>query len=322
VGRATQKLNGAVGDPRSSATGAPLGNAMGPRRATETSSRRRHGDELWAHRRNLVLRALKHVVLIGYGVAALFPLTLIVSTSLKTLSNGYSDPFGLFTSFSFTNYSQAWTFGDFSGYLLNSVLLAVPSTIVVVASATMAGYAFARIQFPWRDALFYLVIIGLLIPFFAYMIPLFFELQAIALLNTLVGVDLVLCATCIALGTFFMRAFFSDLPVEIEQAARVDGCTEWQVFYRVMFPFVRTGAFGIGLFVFVQNWNNFLVPLLLLPNGSFRPVTTGLYSWIGRTSDYGAVAAGTVIAIVPVVIVFLLTQRQFIRSFVSGAVKG
>ena len=179
MGRATQKLNGAVGDPRSSATGAPLGNAMGPRRATETSSRRRHGDELWAHRRNLVLRALKHVVLIGYGVAALFPLTLIVSTSLKTLSNGYSDPFGLFTSFSFTNYSQAWTFGDFSGYLLNSVLLAVPSTIVVVASATMAGYAFARIEFPWRDALFYLVIIGLLIPFFADMIPLFFELQAI-----------------------------------------------------------------------------------------------------------------------------------------------
>jgi ABC-type glycerol-3-phosphate transport system permease component len=286
------------------------------------SSRRRVGGEVWVHRRVGMLRALKHVLLIGYGVAALFPLTLIVSTSLKTLSNGAGDPFGLFTSFSFTNFSQAWTFGDFSGYLLNSVMLAVPSTIVVVAISTMAGYAFARLQFRGRGALFYLVIIGLLIPFFAYMIPLFFELQAIALLNTLLGVDLVLCATCIALGTFFMRAFFSDLPVEVEQAARVDGCTEWQVFYRVMFPFVRAGAFGIGLFVFVQNWNNFLVPLLLLPNGNYRPVTTGLYSWIGRTSDYGAVAAGTVIAIVPVVIVFLLTQRQFIRSFASGAVKG
>jgi ABC-type glycerol-3-phosphate transport system permease component len=249
-------------------------------------------------------------------------LTLIVSTSLKSLGNSYSNPFGLFTSFSFTNYSQAWSFGDFSGYLLNSVLLAVPSTLAVIAVSTMAGYAFARLQFRGRDALFYLVVIGLLVPFFAYMIPLFFELQALALLNSLLGVDLVLCATCTALGTFFIKAFFSDLPVEVEQAARVDGCTEWQVFYRVMFPFVRAAAFGIGLFVFVQNWNNFLVPLLLLPNGTFRPVTTGLYSWIGRTSDYGAVAAGTVIAIVPVMVVFLLTQRQFVRSFVSGAVKG
>ena len=318
----TRHPSAATGDLRPGATEAPLDSAMSPRGVAVTSSETRRGGQAWAHRRVGMLRALKHVVLIGYGVAALFPLTLIVSTSLKTISNGESDPFGLFTSFSFTNYSQAWTFGDFSGYLLNSVLLAVPSTIVVVVVSTMAGYAFARLRFRGRDALFYLVIMGLLIPFFAYMIPLFFELQAIALLNTLVGVDLVLCATCVALGTFFMRSFFSDLPVEVEQAARVDGCTEWQVFYRVMFPFVRAGAFGIGLFVFVQNWNNFLVPLLLLPNGAYRPVTTGLYSWIGRTSDYGAVAAGTVIAVVPVVIVFLLTQRQFIRSFAAGAVKG
>jgi ABC-type glycerol-3-phosphate transport system permease component len=189
--------------------------------------------------------------------------------------------------------------------------------------STMAGYSFARLRFPLRTFLFYVVMVGLLIPFFAYMIPLYFELQTVGLLNSLIGVDLVLCATGMAVGTFFMKSFFTDLPVEVEQAARIDGCSEWGIFWRIMVPFVRSGAFGLALYVFVQNWNNFLVPLLLLPNGSYRPVTTGLYQWAGgRTSDYGAVAAGTVIAIVPVLIVFFATQRQLVRGFASGAIKG
>lgn len=273
-------------------------------------------------KRIAVARAGKHALLLGYALAALFPLLLIVSTALKSTSDMYTDPFGLFTSFTFSNFGAAWTTGHFGSYLLNSVLLAVPSTVLVVALSSLAGYSFARLRFPMRSLLFYLVMVGLLVPFFAYMIPLFFEIQAVGLLNSLVGVDLVLCSTGLAFGTFLMRSFFTDLPVEVEQAARVDGCSEWQIFSRIMLPFARSGAMGLALYMFVQNWNNMLVPLLLLPSGSYRPVTTGLYTWTGRTNDYGGVAAGTLMAIAPILIVFIATQRQLVKSFAAGAVKG
>lgn len=300
-----------VSDPQSSSRPARL-------EAGAPHARRRRGDR--AHR--YVLRSGKHAILVAYGLAALFPLLLIISTALKTIGDVYRDPFALFTSFTLSNFNSAWTAGDFGDYLWNSVLLSVPSTVGVVVFSTMAGYAFARLRYPGRTALFYVVMVGLLIPFFSYMIPLFFELQGVGLLNTLVGVDCVLCTTGLAVGTFFMRSFFTDLPLEVEQAARIDGCSEWQVFTHVMLPFARSGALGLTVYMFVQNWNNFLVPLLLLPGGSFRPVTTGLYSWTGRTNDYGAVAAGTVIAILPVLVLFMLTQRQLIRGFAAGAVKG
>ena len=301
-----------------SSTTVPVKGSGAGRVGTGPRRERRHYS-----RRRLAWSTGKHAVLLAYAIAALFPLVLILSTALKSLNQVSSDPFGLFTSFTLSNFSSAWTAGDFSGYLWNSVLLAVPSTVLVVVVSTMAGYAFARLRFPLRTVLFYVVMVGLLIPFFAYMIPLYFELNDVDLLNSLIGVDLVLCATGLAVGTFFMKGFFTDLPVEVEQAARIDGCSEWTTFWRIMLPFVRSGAFGLGLYMFVQNWNNFLVPLLLLPSGSYRPVTTGLYEWAGgRTNDYGAGAAGTLIAMVPVLIVFFATQRQLIRGFASGAVKG
>jgi ABC-type glycerol-3-phosphate transport system permease component len=301
------------------------------RTSTGTSSRDRTpqaaaagaGGHRRPSRRRVMVSTGKHALLLGYAIAALFPLVLLLSTAVKSLSQVSSNPFGLFTSFTLSNFSTAWTSGFFGNYLLNSVLLTVPSTVLVVVLSTMAGYAFARLEFPFRTPLFYLVMFGLLVPFFAYMIPLYFELHAVGLLNSLVAVDLVLCSTGLAVGTFFMKSFFTDLPAEVEQAARIDGCHEWGIFWRIMLPFVRSGALGLGLYIFVQNWNNFLVPLLLLPSGSYRPVTTGLYQWAGgRTSDYGAVAAGTLIAIIPVVIVFFSTQRQMMRGFAAGAVKG
>ena len=157
----------------------------------------------------------------------------------------------------------------------------------------MAGYAYARLRFPFRTPLFYVTIFGLLVPFFAYMIPPYYQMRLMGLLNTLVGTDLVLASTSMALGTFFMRAFFIDLPVELEQAARIDNCAEWQVFWYVMFPFVRSGAAALGVFTFIQNWNNFLVPLLFLPNGNYDPVTLGLYILeTARINNDGPVSGG------------------------------
>jgi ABC-type glycerol-3-phosphate transport system permease component len=265
----------------------------------------------------------KHTLLIVLSLISLAPIILLLSTTFKTSTDVKVDPFGLFTSFSFQNIVQAWTDGHFSDYIVNSVLLSVPSTLLVIVLSTMAGYAFARLPFPGRTIAFYTVVLGLLVPFFTYMIPLFFQLRSIGLLDTLAGVVLVLTSTGVSFGTFFMRAFFTDLPNELEQAARIDGASEWQIFYRVMLPLVSSGISALAVFTFLQTWNNFLVPLLYLPGGGFRPLTTGLYQFTsGRELDIGPLAAATLITILPVLVLFVAMQKQVAQGFISGAVKG
>ncbi len=265
----------------------------------------------------------RHVVLVAAALLSLFPVVLTISTTFKTEQDVKTNPFGLFSSFSTENLGTAWTVGNFDNYLLSSLLLTVPSTMLVVILSTMAGYAFARLPFPGRTLAFYVVVFGLLVPFFAYMIPLYFQLRSMGMLDSLVGVNLVLASTQLSFGTWFMRAFFSDLPVELEQAARVDGATEWQIFARIMVPLVTSGMGALAVFTFLQNWNNFLVPLLYMPSGEYRPLTLGLYLFLGgRAVDIGSLAAGTLITILPVIVLFVVLQRQVTQGFISGAIKG
>ena len=265
----------------------------------------------------------RQAVLLVLAFLSLFPLILTVSTAFKTEQDVRVNPFGLFSSFSMENLVTAWTVGDFDDYVLNTFILSVPSTVLVVVISVMAGYAFARLPFPGRTVVFYLVVLGLLVPFFTYMIPLYFQLQGMGLLNTLPGVILVLTTTGLAFGTIFMRAFFSELPPELEQAARIDGASELQIFTRVMLPLVTSGAGALAVFTFLQNWNNLLVPLLYLPGGDFRPLTMGLYVFLGgRGIDIGPLAAGTLITILPVIVLFILLQRQVTRGILAGAIKG
>jgi raffinose/stachyose/melibiose transport system permease protein len=264
-----------------------------------------------------------HVLLIVLSCLMLFPIALTVSSAFKTPHDIRVNPFGLFSTFSTENFVTAWTVGNFGGFVIDSFLLSVPSTLLVVVLSTLAGYTFARLPFPGRGVCFYLVVVGLLVPFFTYMIPLYFQLRSMGLLDSLLGVNLVLASTGLSFGTFFMRAFFADLPVELDQAARIDGASEFQIFLRVMLPLVTSGVGALTVFTFLQNWNNFLVPLLYAPGGELRPLTTGLYLFLGgRSVDIGPLAAGTIITIAPVLVLFLALQRQVTQGFISGAVKG
>ena len=275
------------------------------------------------HPRKRAVAGGRHVLLVAIAALMVFPIVLAVSTALKTPGDVKVNPFGLFSSFSTENIERAWTVGDFSSYMLNSFLLTVPSTLLVVVLSTLGGYAFARLPFPGRSLAFYLVVVGLLVPFFTYMIPLYFQLRGMGLLDSLVGTNLVLASTGLSFGTFFMRAFFSDLPNELEQAARMDGASEWRIFLSVMLPLTTSAVGALGVFTFLQNWNNFLVPLLYIPSGEYRPLTTGLYLFLGgRSVDIGPLAAGTLMTILPVLVLFVAMQRQVTQGFLSGAVKG
>ncbi len=265
----------------------------------------------------------KHLLLLGLSLLMLFPVILTISSAFKTRADVRTNPFGLFTSLSTESLERAWTVGNFGEYLWNTLVLSVPATLLVVILSTMAGYAFAKLPFRGRTVVFYLVILGLLVPFFAYMIPLYFQLQGMGLLDTLPGAMLVMTTTGLAFGAVFMRAFFSDLPPELEQAARIDGASEFQIFSRIMVPLVTSGAGALAVFTFLSNWNNLLIPLLYLPGGDWRPLTLGLYLFAGgRTVDIGPLAAGTLITILPIIVLFVLLQRQVTQGILSGSVKG
>jgi ABC-type glycerol-3-phosphate transport system permease component len=270
---------------------------------------------------------LKYAFLGFWAALCVLPMILVISTALKDPLVETGNPFQLFASFRPENLADAWTLGKFGRYFLNTIVIMVPVVLGVIVLATMTGYALARLDFPGRSAIFWLFVLGLMVPFFSLMIPLYYTLRDVGLLDNPLAVILPSIAgaggTGLPLGVFLMRAFFLDMPEELADAARVDGCDELGVFRRVMIPLAIPGASALAVLTFLSAWNTFLLPLLYLPGEENRTLATGLLLFTGgRTQELELVAAGTLIMIAPVVLFFLLFQRQFIRGLTSGAVKG
>jgi ABC-type glycerol-3-phosphate transport system permease component len=271
--------------------------------------------------------AIRYAVLIVAAAVVVYPLLLIVSTSLKDPLEVASDPFTLFTGARFQNIADAWTIGGFSHYFWNTVMITVPTVIAVVVLSVMGGYAFAMLDFPLRGILLYLFLLGLMIPFFSIMVPLYYELRSLGLLDHLPAVIFPAIAgaaeTGLPLGIFLMRSFFQDLPRDLGDAARVDGASEWHVFRHVMLPLAAPGAAVLAVLAFLRAWNTFTLPLIYLPGEEHRTLATGLYLFAsGRTQETELVAAGTLIMTIPVIVFFLLFQRQFVKGLTAGAIKG
>jgi raffinose/stachyose/melibiose transport system permease protein len=268
----------------------------------------------------------KYGVLSFFALLTIYPLLLVVSTAVKDPLD-VGNPFALFSSIRLSNIADAWTLGRFGAYFMNTVYITVPTVAGVLVLSVMAGYALARINFPGRTFVFFTFLLGLMIPFTSVMIPLFYELQDLRLFGSLWAVILPAIGGAagfgVPLGVFLMRSFFQDLPNELAEAARVDGASEFQVFSKVMLPLSAPGIAVLAVLTFFQSWNQFLMPLLYLPGEENRTLSTGLYIFnSGRTSEYELIAAGSLIMIVPVIVFFLLFQRQFVKGVTAGAVKG
>jgi ABC-type glycerol-3-phosphate transport system permease component len=274
----------------------------------------------------LVGSLARYLALAFFAVLVLYPLLLIVSTAVKDPLDVTADPFALFSSVNLMNFVDAWTLGGFGGYFWNTLFITALTLLGTIALSVLAGYALARLYFPGRNLVFLIFITGLMFPFFAVMIPLFYELRDLGLLGTKLGVVLVLVAGAsgygLPIGVFLMRSFYMDLPEELANAARVDGASEFGVFWRVMLPLSGPGVAVLSVLVFFQTWNVFIVPLLYLPGAENRVLATGLYLFSsGRTQEYELTAAGSLIMVVPVVLFFLAFQRLFVRGLTAGALK-
>ncbi len=255
-------------------------------------------------------------------IVTLCPFVWVVLASLNTTQGILSSQI-VPTSFQWDNYPRAWRTGNLGSYVGNSVVAGIATVAMTLSVCCPAGYAFGRLRFPGVKPLFYVYLFGLTIPFQAILIPIFYQLKNLDLLDSLLGIILIQVGIGVPFGTFLMRNFFRGLPGELADAARIDGCTELGVFWRVMLPLVRPAALALLLFSFANSWNDYALPLIALQTDARRTLPVGLVHFSGQyATDYSLVFAATVISFIPVVLVYLLFQRQFVEGINAGALKG
>lgn len=266
------------------------------------------------------------LVYIPLGILLIFavgPLLLTWFTAFKSDQQLLVSPYGLPQPPTLENLSEAWTVGRFSIYFKNSVIISVADVIGMVVISSLAGYAFARLSFPGQKLLLYGLLVGLTIPVAAIIIPLYVTMRDFGLLNTYGSVIVADIALAAPIFVFIMRAFFKDLPLELDDAARVDGANEFQIFWQIMLPLARPGLMTVALLEFLWSWNDLLLPLVFLVSNDLRTLPLGMLFFQGQfTIDYGLMSAGVLILSLPVTILFLIFQKDFVRGLASGALKG
>ena len=269
-------------------------------------------------RREIVLN---YAILILFAAIALYPVIGILVTALGT--PGEPSGFHFPSSLHFENFSTAWTEGHFSRYLRSSAIVAVSVVAVSTVLSIMSGYAFGLMRFRGANLIFYVFLLGLMVPEEAMIVPLYFDLRDLGLTDTYWALILPQIGMSVAFGSFWMRAFFSAAPRSLMEAARIDGASSWTTLWRVLVPFGRPAILTMMVLVFMWTWNEFLLALVMVSSENLRTAPLGLAFFQGQhTSDLTLLAAGAVIVATPVVLVYVLLQRHFIRGMLTGAVKG
>jgi multiple sugar transport system permease protein len=253
----------------------------------------------------------------------LLPVFASVLTSLKSLDELNR---GLYWTWPeqllLSNYVEAWNAG-FAGYFWNSVLVTIPSLVLILALSSLNGYVLAQIEFPGRTALLFLFVAGMLLPFQILLIPVFYlSSHVLHTYDTRLGLILFHTAFQLGFGSFFMRNFIVTLPKTMIEAARLDGCSETRIYFRIVLPLMKPALAALSTLLFTWIWNDFLWALVLIQSDELKPVTFGLQNLKGQwVSSYQLQSAGALLAAIPPVLVFIVLQKHFIKGLTMGASK-
>ncbi len=274
-------------------------------------------------RLSLAATALQLTLLLLLALAMLLPLLWLVSTSLKgSAENIFASPPALLPlQPSLEAYTRLFASSPMGTYLLNSTLVSALAVLCNLVFCSLAAYPLARLRFAGRGLVLALVVATILIPFQVVMIPLYLLMVQLGLRNTLAALVIPQAAT--AFGIFLLRQSFVGVPVELEEAARCDGCTPMGEWWNVMLPAARADLITLAMFVFIGTWSDFLWPLVILDDPALYTLPMGLQQLSSSFSlDWRLVAAGSVVSIVPVLVLFIALQRQILPSASGDAVKG
>ncbi|AYG02294.1 carbohydrate ABC transporter permease [Gryllotalpicola protaetiae] len=266
--------------------------------------------------------AALYVLLAALLVVVLLPFVWMLSSSLKNNVNVLTVPVQWIPhDWKWTNYRDIWTQIPMAGYLANSALLAVVISFLQVLTGSFAAYGFSKVRFPGRDALFIAYLATIAVPWQAYMIPQYIMMQRAHLTNTFWS--LILLQAFGAFGVFLMRQYYLTIPDELTEAARIDGLTDYGIWARIILPLSKPALASLALLTFVNTWNDYMGPFIYLSSNNLWTVQLGLRQFIGQYSaDYAMIMTGSVISIVPVLVIFLLGQRYFIAGIATSGLKG
>lgn len=263
------------------------------------------------------------VVMFLVAAAIIVPLAFAALGGLRTTGELLNRPFALPTDWWPHNYIEVLTSSEFWTELFNSVAIAAIATITAVGLSALAAFAFARIRFPGREAVYTLFVLGLLFPAAVAILPLFILVRQLTLLNSWWGVALPQAAFALPITIIILRPFFRAIPFELEDAARIDGCSTFGFFWRVALPLSKPALATVAVLAIVGSWNAFLLPLLVLRSADQWTLPLGVMNFSDRyTADYALVLAFTTLSLVPALIFYVIAERQIVSGLTSGAVKG
>jgi N-acetylglucosamine transport system permease protein len=277
------------------------------------------------HSEGHVLNFFSHGFLWLWALMIIIPVAWIVMTSFKTNREIAADPLGLPAVVQWANYANAWSDGNIGGYFINTIQVMLFSVTGTMLLGAMAAYVLARYEFFGNRIIYFGFAAGMMFPVFLALFPLFKTLQNVALLNTYTGLVLVYIAYSLPFTVFFLTAFFRTLPTGVAEAAIVDGAGHYRLFFQVMLPMAKPGLIAITIFNIIGQWNQFLLPLVLLGrNPEDAMISQGLANLAlrqGYEGDAGALFAGTVMAMIPIFIAYVVFQRQIQAGLTAGAIK-
>lgn len=265
----------------------------------------------------------RHALVWVLGSFVVVPLLYAVVSGFKTTGDLTTDPVGLPHPWKVSNYTGILSSGTFWRQIGNSVLIAAATTLITVAAAALAAFAFARYAFRGREFFFTLFAAGLMFPPAVAVLPLFVLLRSFGLLDNPFGVILPQAAFALPMTLIILRSFFRTIPGELEEAAVIDGCSRFGFFWRILLPMARPALGTVSVLAIVTSWNNFLLPLLVLGGQKWQTIPVGIQQFQGQyATNYALVIAYIVLAMVPAIAFYSVAERQLIGGLTAGATKG
>ncbi|MDR3249381.1 MAG: carbohydrate ABC transporter permease [Treponema sp.] len=266
--------------------------------------------------------SLCYLILIIVAFTMLIPFAWMLSSSLKLNRDVFSFPIRWIPENPrWKNYSDIWVKIPLLTFILNTAKLSIIVTVLQLLSSSFAAYAFAKLRFPGRQPLFLGYIATIAVPWQAYMVPQFILMRSMGLNNT--HLSIIFLQAFSAFGVFMMKQFYESVPDELREAARIDGLTEYGIWLRIMLPLSKPALSTLTIITFVNTWNDFLGPLIYLTRTELKTIQIGLRSFISQySSEYGLIMAASVVALVPVLVIFLSLQRYFVQGVANSGLKG
>ena len=286
---------------------------------------KRKGAEIMrsAHKRAVIAKIVIYLILIIIALMMLIPFLWMLSASIKTDREVFvMDPFVWIPKIPrWSNYSTIWKKIPFGKFVENTMFLTIVVTVLQLLTSSFAAYAFAKLEFKHRDKLFLAYIATIAMPWQVYMVPQFIMMRRMGLNDKLLAI---ICLQAFsAFGVFMMKQFYTDIPDELCEAARIDGMSEYGIYLRIMLPLSKPALATLTIFTFVATWNDYLGPLIYLKSQAKKTIQLGLKMFISQySSDYGLIMAGSVLSLIPVLLMFLLLQRYFVEGVASTGLKG